>query len=475
MQMASLIEKKAFKSRITTEKVTLREYIIGYFFSPAGTSALNAVLVTYVNIYYTDFLKIKGFWAGAFLVILPIVSKIISVLINVLVGRIIDKTRTSQGKARPWLLFSAPLVLLSSILLFISYNLDETWSSILILFLYNLCFSFSLNIYSMAHSLMVPLGTKDPKERNILSILSSIGQSFGIGVFCIGIFTLLIYPFLKSNPSYWLPVISIYAFVSFICIIFEYYFTLERNTEEERQEETMSLKQQIKALFSDKYWVIIALITLVYAFSDQVRSIAVIYYCEWTLGTYETYRNYYALIQLVGGLPLWIGAVVIKPIVERAGKQKTIFWGLLIALIGNLLEYFFMKNVYVVVSGAIIRNIGLVPISYVLTSLLADVMDDIGKRNGQRCDGAVMSADSALKTIFSGLGVGLFNLSLVIFGYQEPDVSLATQNAQNASMQNAFGFLFALIPALCCLIAAVLVLFLDIEKKNKAEEGKQQP
>lgn len=79
---------------------------------------MNAVLSTYLNVYYTDVLKLTGLWGGMFLMAFPIVSKVIDAITNVVMGYIIDRTRTSQGKARPWLLLSAPMVTVSGILLF---------------------------------------------------------------------------------------------------------------------------------------------------------------------------------------------------------------------------------------------------------------------------------------------------------------------------------------------------------------------
>lgn len=85
---------------------------------PAGTLLLNAVLATYLNVYYTDVLNLTPLWDGLFLTIFPIVSKVIDAITNVVMGQVIDRTRTKQGKARPWLFLSAFLVPLTAILLF---------------------------------------------------------------------------------------------------------------------------------------------------------------------------------------------------------------------------------------------------------------------------------------------------------------------------------------------------------------------
>ena len=112
-------EKKAFNSRLTSPEVTGKEKWLGYLVGPAGALLLNAVLGTYLNVYYTDVLKLTSVWGGAFLAIFPIISKIIDAITNVIMGYIIDRTHTKQGKARPWLLLSAPLLTITGIPLII--------------------------------------------------------------------------------------------------------------------------------------------------------------------------------------------------------------------------------------------------------------------------------------------------------------------------------------------------------------------
>ena len=149
MQKSKLIERNVFKSRITTDNVTGKEKWFGYLVGPAGAMLLNAVLASYLNVYYTDVLKLTGVWGGAFLTIFPIISKIIDAITNVIMGQIIDRTRTSQGKARPYLLLSAFFVPLTGILLFTVPNASETVQVIWIMLSYNLFYSFAFTIYNM--------------------------------------------------------------------------------------------------------------------------------------------------------------------------------------------------------------------------------------------------------------------------------------------------------------------------------------
>ena len=81
-----LLEKKFFDSRVKTAEVKASEKWLGYLIGPAGALLLNAVLATYLNVYYTDVLNLTGVWGGMFLMIFPIVSKVIDAITNVIMG-----------------------------------------------------------------------------------------------------------------------------------------------------------------------------------------------------------------------------------------------------------------------------------------------------------------------------------------------------------------------------------------------------
>ena len=125
-------------SRIQSEQVTKKEKWLGYLLGPAGALLLNAVLATYLNVYYTDVLNLTPLWGGVFLTVFPIVSKVIDAITNIFMGQIIDRTRTKEGKARPWLLLSAPLVMVTAILLFTVPDANDTVKAIWVMISYNL-------------------------------------------------------------------------------------------------------------------------------------------------------------------------------------------------------------------------------------------------------------------------------------------------------------------------------------------------
>ena len=172
-----LFSSKALDSRIRSANTTGREKWLGYFLGPVGAATLNFTVISYLNVFYTDVLDLTNAfpWVAAFLTLFPIISKIIDAITNLLMGQIIERTHSRQGKARPWLLISAPVMTVAMILLFMIPKEHSIWQIVLVALTYNIFFSFAYTIYNMSHTLMVPLSTTNVKQRDGLSLFSNIG------------------------------------------------------------------------------------------------------------------------------------------------------------------------------------------------------------------------------------------------------------------------------------------------------------
>ena len=291
-------------SRIKSNEVTKSEKWLGYLAGPAGALLFNAVLSSYLNVYYTDVLKLTGVWGGAFLMVFPIVSKIIDAITNIVMGQIVDRTKTREGKARPWLLLSAILMPITGILLFTVPTASETVQVIWVMISYNLFYSLAYTIYNMSHMLMVPLSTRDTKDRGGLSVFNNISNTMITGIIVALIFPMVIMPMLGANKSLWITVMSVLAILALPLTLLEYYFTKERVTEESEGEEVeiKPIREQLKAVLKDQYWVVIIAYYVVYTLGLCFKNASLVYYCNYVLGTYNDGITQ-MLVSVIGGIP----------------------------------------------------------------------------------------------------------------------------------------------------------------------------
>jgi GPH family glycoside/pentoside/hexuronide:cation symporter len=469
------INRKYFNSRINNVDVQRSEKWLGYLVGPLGALLLNAVLATYLNVYYTDVLKLTHIWGGAFLAVFPIISKVIDAITNIIMGQVIERTRTKQGKARPWLLISAPLMALTGILLFTVPRSSELVQIIWIMVSYNLFYSFAYTIYNMSHTLMVPLSTRDITQRGVLSVFNNIAAIMVSGIIVALIFPMLVLPALGVDPSKWITVMSIISILVFPLTIIEYYFTKERVTEETAglDQQAVSMKRQLKAVFTDKYWVAIILYFFIYTFGANLKNISLVYYCNYVLGSYNDGITQ-TMISVIGGIPMGIGIFAVWPLAKRFGKRNVTMAGFVLYAIGGIICLINPRNMTIVLIGQFIKNMGGLPSAYIFLALFADVLDHMEWKAGFRVDGLSASVNTVIITVCYGFSSGLFNILLAKAGYAAPVLvdGKTIAATQNLATQNAITFSFLGMEVITALILLVILAFLSVEKvivKEQAE------
>ena len=473
--MTNKLNSPLLNSKVKSDEVKKSEKWLGYLLGPSGALLLNAVLATYLNVYYTDVLKLTTIWGGAFLTVFPIISKVIDAITNVIMGYIIDHTKTAQGKARPWLLLSAPLLLISGILLFVVPQGNETVQVIWVMLSYNLFYSFAYTIYNMSHNLMVPLSTRNTEQRGSLSVFNQISTIMMSGIIVALIFPMLIMPQLGVDKSKWIVTMSILSCLALPLTLMEYYFTKERVTMEDinkKEEEKIPYKNLLKAIFTDKYMVLILLYFLIYTVGTQFKNLGLVYFCNYVLGSYNDGKTQ-TMISVIGGIPMGIGIFAVWPLAKKFGKRNLTIAGFVLYAIGSAICWICPTNMVVVLVGQFIKNIGGLPCSYVFMALFADVLDHLEWKHNFRCDGIAMSIYNIIAVTSVGIVTGLFNMLLSKSGYVAPSLINGETVAavQSVATKNAITFSFVGLETITAIILIVILAFINVEKHIDKEQA----
>ena len=457
MKTGNFFENPLMRTKITSANVKTREMLLGYLIGPFCAFISNAVFGSYLNRYYSDVIG----WTdtgrfGRFSAFLPMVSVIFVIIGNLVVGRLIDNTRTPQGKARPYLFLSAPLVVIAIALLFLSpQGASPAIQMVWIALSYNLYYAVAYPFFYTAHSSMVAGAS---------ILVPMLLQSF-LFVEKDGVIDT------AASYSNWRMVMVILCIVTFLGIMLEYYFTRERITEEnlklDIREEKLPMMKQLKACVKNRYWWIIILYFLLFQFGGLVKNGSMSYYCRWMFDGITSEAAAGAAmgtLGLIGGIPTAVGMVIAWPIANKLGKQRAVTIGLAVSVVGGLVSFIDVHNFMLVCVGVILKGIGSIPAMYVTLALLSDVLDHLEARNGFRSDGFTMSVYGAIMVGMTGLGNGIINALLTASGY---DASAAVQNA---GVQTMLVVCYLAIELTCYAAIVVLMGFLKVEKHVKADQ-----
>lgn len=461
--MNGLLSRKLFNSAIRTKNVNTKERWLGYLIGPCGALLLNAVLASYLNVFYTDVLK----FSGVFLIVFPLISKIVDAITNLIMGYIIDHNKTKQGRARPWLLLGAILIPITGILLFLVPNWSKTAQAIWIVISYNLFYSFAYTIYNMAHQLMMPLSTRNSEQRTGLSVFNQISTVMVSGIVVALLFPMIIMPAIGVKQSNWILLMSILSIIALSLTILEYYFTKERITEENvgNEEQKVPFLTQFRIIFTDKNMVFFYLFFLINTLAGCIKNSALVYYCNWVLGTYNDGITQ-TLISVIGGFPMGLGLFLVWPLARKFGKKNLTLVGLLMFALGSGICWMMPESLPVVLIGQFIKNCGGLPCSYVFMSLFADGLDHIEWKSGVRCDGASSSIISIIGVVAAGVAVSIFNAMISSTGYLAPEMDVAGKclTVQNEATKGMISFAFVGLETITGVILAIILLFVNVEE-----------
>lgn len=451
----SFFEQPWARSCIRTDAVKPAELLIGYFIGPFGAMLSSGIFTSFLQAYLGDVL---GLNAG-FLSVLQLVSTALIVAANLIVGQLIERTRSLAGKARPWILLSALTLSVASVLMFV-VPFEGTARYVWIAVAYNLYYAVAYPIYNTANSTMIPVSTRDSGKRSALASMTNVA---GLGVMGAGsmVFPILVANVLTYEPANqvrWLICMAAVAIFAALTIYLQFLFTRERVTEETlgqqtaKAAKTVSMGQQLKAVTSEKWWWIVILFYLSFQWAGAVKNGSMVFFCQQVLN--DTTGAAQALLAVLGAIPMAVAAVVVVPLANRFSKRLLCFAGMVVGTLGGVIAGMGGSNLVIVGLGIALKCLGSSPACYLILAMLADVIDHVEFKTGIRTDGLTMSIYSSLMVAATPIGGAII---------QALNAGLDIKTASSVN--------YIWIETAAYLLCAILILFFNVEKNLSQEQA----
>ena len=462
-------------SLVKSPDVKLPEMLIGYFIGPFGALLSSGIFTSFLNKYFTDVLKLDT----GFLSVLQLVSTLLIVAANLIVGQLIERTRVLAGKARPWVLLSALTLSVSSVLMFI-VPFEGTAKMVWIAIAYNLYYAVAYPIYNTANSTLIPVSTRNSQQRGTLASFTNVA---GLGVMGVGsmIFPVLVSNVMKEDQHRWFLVMLGVAIFSALTIYLQFKFTRERVTEELLGEgsgaarvKTASMGEQLKAVTSEKWWWLILLFYLAFQCSGAMKNGSMSYFCQWVIGAAGTidWGMAQTILAVLGAIPMAVAAAVVVPLANKLSKRVVVMTGMLVGVAGGIIAGLGGGQIVPVAIGVALKCLGSAPAAYLILAMLADVIDHIEFKSGIRTDGLTMSIYSSVMVAATPICNAVFMAMLGGSGYVAPpkDAAAAAAMTQSAAVQSTIGISYIWIETVAYAICAALMLLWTVERDLPAEQ-----
>jgi GPH family glycoside/pentoside/hexuronide:cation symporter len=487
----SFFDNPLLKTRVKSANVKLPEMLIGYLAGPFGALLASGIFTAQLNSYWTDVL-FGGNTSDAvstFLFLLPLLSAILIVVGNLVVGQLIERTKTSAGKARPWILLSSVLLGGACILMFtvpLMAGSNDIAKMILTAISYNLYYSVAYPMYNTANSSLVPLSTRNASQR---SGLASFVNFSHLGVMGVGsmIFPVIASMALKKSTGAWAVAFIIVGIISFVVTVLQYYFTRERVTEETMnmpvKEEKLPLTKQIGSCVKEPYWWIILGFYFVFQFAGAIKNLSMVYFCKYIVDNsfwgqgFDGWGMTQTMLAVAGAVPMAIAMAFIWPLSRKFSKQLVVIGGCIVGVVGGIIAGIWYDNVVAVTIGVALKCFGSAPGCYMILAMISDMLDHMEAKNGFRCDGFTMSVYSSLMVASTPVMTAIFNALLGGIHYNAEAFQLAVETGVGIGTISkgataAITVSYVWIETIAYAVCAVLLIFFVVEKNLKADQLK---
>ena len=467
---------------MTTYKIKLREKI-GYGFGDAASSMFWKIFGMYSLFFYTDVLGITAAAAGTMF----LVARLWDSFFDVFVGIISDRTKSRYGKYRPYLLwFAIPFAVMGAITFF-APDFGQTGKLVYAYITYSLMM-IVYSLINVPYASLLGAISSNPRERNSLS-------SFRMSFAFIGSFVtfMLLQPLIdffsktfgndslavmakaaestvSTSPVGWVMGVGAIGIICVTLFLLCFSWTKERVTQIE-SEKNASIKQDLKNLFHNAPWWILVATGLAALLFNAVRdSVAIYFFRDYVKVNYRmegTGWDMTTIYFLVGQAANLIGVMSAPAISAKYGKKKTYMIAMLMAGILSTSFYFIPNNITWILIFQFMISIFAGYVLPLLWSMFADIVDQQELLTGRRATGLIFSSSSMSQKLGWALGSAMSGWILAVFKY--------APEALEQSSQTIFGehIMISLIPAVCCILAFVGMMFYPLTDKRVKEISEQ--
>lgn len=477
---ASPAEKKYMKP---SEIVT---FGVGLF----GVALLSGWMPDYTMTFFADFaFKGKGFDSAQLATVVASVFGVagfVGAVMELIIGILVDRTKTKMGKVKPWVGFGAIPFALISMLVFMAPNTSSFMVATIWMFIiYSLYIAISCAVESPANCFGA-LCSPNPKERSsaisIASFLRSVGQSGGQVV-------IIVVPAImkavmgqqqyKNAEGQGIDLIISTAICALGMIIFVMIFFANNKERVPFTTEKVSLVESIKLVFTNKNLLMVSL-TKLFGFGRGVYGTVSLYLAVYILGD----KGMKLWMMLPMGIGTAVGTLLVNKVLKKFSTKQTFvifcIYGATSLSVLFLYANFLAGGVRAIAGSKILIGIFLLinflcGIQHGNTNvtpniMIADCIDEMEYKTGKRQEGLAYAGYGLFSKIASALTKWLAPVLVYTWsGYQFSQSANVAYAHQEDSTLSRFLAIYTIIPAVFVILQFIPILFYDIvgEKKER--------
>lgn len=427
-------------------------YGLGDFSGNLIYSSISGFLLVY-------YVSVLGVDAGVAASIMA-VSKLLDGVSDLIMGRIVDKTHTKWGKARPWILrMSFPLAI-CFVLMFSVPSFLAGPAQVAYMFLtYNLVSTIFYTGLNVPYSTLQGLMTTNQYERGLLGNFRMLLAT--AGTMAVNTFVMKLTPIFGGGDSYsqrgWTITFILFAVVFVALNMITFLFCQERvvdNNVDSGEEASAgpSIIESLKSLVMNRYWILLVIQMFTMYFMMSTFFGSNFYYAKYVMkneGSFSQLSNAISMAQ--------IGMMFVTPfIMMKIGKRWTSLVGLVMAAVAFVLTALAGDNVTLVTACNVLKGAGFGCGAATMFGMLQDAITYGQWLTGVQATGMGNAASSFCMKVGSGIGTAALGWILSAGNFNtDPSSASAIASINMACIW---------IPLVINIIGIVCLLMYDLDK-----------
>ena len=441
------------------------------------TLAFINSLIGQLTYFYTE--KVGA--AAAMVATAILVPKIIDAFSDVVMGKIMDNSNSPKGKCRPWFLRMAIPSMVNIVLLFtIPKGVSTAVQAIYIIVTNTLMTAVIYTAVAIPYSALQAMRTRSAEERGTMGIIRTVFNMGGGSLLTLGIIPLT--NLLGGDQRAWIISGVIFGVIACGALIATYFTAKETAVEEAEKEKkaareadpdaNVPLGQGLSILLHNKFWVIMALVSLISGINYGLMGSSNTYYAKYMFGD----DNLASLMGLISYVPMGLGFALVPLMNKKWGMRNTSLVFFIVGIAGNIVRALFPYNFIIGSVGGAAGMLAMVPLMCFQGAMLNNCVEYNEWKTGHRLVGLTNSVNSFAGKLSGAVGGSVIGWTLAIFGYQ---TGVAAE-LQPASVKTGVMVFSIFLPMALYLIMAILMKFYTLEKDygrivaelNEREAGK---
>lgn len=426
-------------------------YGLGDYSGNLVYSAISAFLL----MYYTNVLGVAAATAASIMAI----SKIFDGVSDLVMGRIVDKTKSKWGKARPWIFrMCFPLAICTVLMFSVPSSLAGSAQIAYMFLTYNLVSTIFYTGLNVPYATLQGLMTINQYERGLLGNFRMLLAT--AGTMTVNTVVLKLCAAFGGGDQYsqkgWTLTFVVLMIVFVLLNLVTFFFCKERvveNTAEGTENaKGPSLIECLKSLVVNKYWIIMVVFLFSLYFMMSTFFGGAAYYAQYVLGDvnlYATISNPLSTAQIV--------MMFATPfIMKKIGKRYTAMAGMAVAAIAFVLTAFARTNVTMVIACNILKGAAFGCGAATMFGLLQDSITYGSWLTGVQAMGMGNAASSFCMKVGSGIGTAALGWILTAGSFDTNPTGEAALTAIKT------GYIW--VPVITTVIGVVCMLLFDLDK-----------